>query len=109
MLSLIMLTIMLRQKKTSKVTPFRLDLNLRLILIWPAFFVNILSFEQDDGSPRKCPFPGSFNRMWRAESLKIGLQLRSAEVLAEALGVTVCDFSIPAAHTSPGCRRSTVV
>ena len=47
--------------------PFRLDLHWRLVLIWPAFFVSMLSFEWDCGSPGKCPCPDYFTGMWRAK------------------------------------------
>lgn len=54
-----------KTEKTSKVIPFRLDLNLRLVLVWPAFFVNVLSFRGFQ-EPREMPFSQLFQ--WVVES-----------------------------------------
>lgn len=43
---IVLLTIVFRQKNTSKVIPLGLHFNLRLVLIWPAFSVNILSLNK---------------------------------------------------------------
>lgn len=81
---IVLLTIVLRQKKTSKVIPLGLNLNLRLVLISPAFSVNILLFEQSYKSAGKCAFPGCSDGMWRAESVKMCVRLPVARVLAKA-------------------------